>query len=79
MSASLDDSALFDAMTAFWVEGENKGNEEGVKAAIASYIDSLDLGLLHAIIVSNRRQEGTALAEMTAHARRCGIAGGMKQ
>jgi hypothetical protein len=78
VSTTLDQAAKFEAMQEFWIAGE-KGNEAGVEAAIAKYIDCLGLTLLHSVIVDNNLQEGTALAELTAHARRCGIVGGMKQ
>ncbi|NOV17847.1 hypothetical protein E5S70_17490 [Ensifer adhaerens] len=66
----IDQSALFDAMTAFWVEGENKGNEEGVKAAIAAYLDRMGLTLIHSIAVSNRSDRMRAMAANCAQARR---------
>lgn len=68
MSATLDQAAKFEAMQEFWIAGE-KGNEAGVEAAIAKYIDEIGLTLLHSLIVSNRKQEIQQRARDCAHAR----------
>ncbi len=76
MSASLDEAAFMEAFEAYWNAGRT---DEGLKAAIAKYLDCLGLTLLHSLIVAEQRQKAATLAGQVAHARRCGIAGGMKQ
>lgn len=66
MSATLDDAAFMEAFEAYWNAGRT---DEGLKAAIATYIDRMDLGFLHSLTVSSRKQKIQQRARNCAHAR----------
>lgn len=60
MPASLDKSALFAAIEAFWdTEG---GNDRGVEAAICAYLDRLGLGTFNDMAARKRAMLAKATA-----------------
>lgn len=65
--SSLDQSALFDAMEAYWDAGVT---DKGIEAAISAYLDRIGLTVIHSIAVSNRSDRMRAMAANCAQARR---------
>ncbi len=60
MTVSLDKSALFAAMEAFWQS--ETGNDKGVEAAVTAYIERMGLAPFHEMATRKR----AALAAATA-------------
>ncbi|MCK3779703.1 hypothetical protein MZK49_23690 [Ensifer sesbaniae] len=60
MTATLDKSALFAAMEAFW-EAEG-GNEHGVEAAISAYLQRLNLTAFNDMATRKRAELAAATA-----------------
>ncbi|WDZ78792.1 hypothetical protein PWG15_10000 [Ensifer adhaerens] len=67
MTVTLDKSALFAAMEAFW-ESEG-GNERGVEAAIAAYLQRQDLTAFNDMATRKRAALATATARFGTSAR----------
>ncbi|OCP38655.1 hypothetical protein [Ensifer sp. LC163] len=68
MDIALDKSALFAAMEAFWQT--DTGNDKGVEAAIAAYIERMGLAPFNEMAARKRAALAAATARQPEAARR---------